>query len=134
VATELALREGTALRACDKLEAQLAHMNGHFQRDVRRAVAEARDLWRSHARGGRHGSQVDGSTARGGASSAGGVGGRPGSRGSTGTESLFSRPLSRGSQASGMTLFSAISEGLPPVVQEFRRKWQKLTRTGSYTP
>ena len=73
-------------------------------------------------------SQTGGSTVRGPDGGA-----RPISRGSAGT-SLFSRPLSRGSHASGMTLLSAISEGLPPVVQEFRRRWQKLTRTGRYTP
>ena len=44
VATELAIREGSALRECDRLEQQLAHMNQHYQRDVRAAVAKARTL------------------------------------------------------------------------------------------
>ena len=76
---------------------------------------------------------IEGRSQTGGGSTVRGPDGRPTSRGSAGT-SLFSRPLSRGSHASGMTLLSAISEGLPPVVQEFRRRWQKLTRTGRYTP
>lgn len=65
---------------------------------------------------------TEGSTVRG-------PGTRPSSRESaeTGMSSIFSRPWSN---TSGQTLFSAISEGLPPVVQEFRRQWQKLKRTG----